>query len=264
MLDERFSRMARMVGPEGIAILQRAHVAVVGLGAVGSYATEALARAGVGRLRLVDFDEVRPSNVNRQLYALQSTLGVPKIDVARGRVGDINPSCQIEPMRCFVHVDTLDQVLAGPPDLVIDAIDSFAPKCELLAAARGRGIPLVSSMGAALRTDPACVRVGPLHDVHHCPLAAKIRKRLRAKALPLDFLCVYSIEPLAHLPEHAVDPTAHAGEDVLHRGRLRRPLGSLPTLTGIFGLTAANTALRLLLANHFPGTPAGAEMVNDR
>jgi tRNA A37 threonylcarbamoyladenosine dehydratase len=207
-------------------------------------------------LRLVDFDEVRPSNINRQLYALSSTLGRPKTEIAEARVRDINADCHIEPMRCFVHADTMEQVLAGPLDLVVDAIDSFTPKIELLSAVRRRGIPLICSMGAALRTDPACVRVGPLEEVHMCPLAAKIRKALRKRQVPLDFTCVYSIEPLPALPEGAIDCPERSNEDLLQRGRQRRPLGSLPTLTGIFGLTAANAALRLLLGPLMPSNKA--------
>lgn len=254
MADEQFSRIERMIGPDGLRRLQQAYVAVIGLGAVGSYAVEGLARAGVGHLRLVDFDEIRASNLNRQLYALQSTLGRKKCEIAHLRVLDINPACRAEAMSVFVHADTLDQVLAGPPDLVIDAIDSLAPKIELLAALRTRGIPFISCMGAALRTDPTAVRVGPLAKVHHCPLAQKVRKKLRLREIPVDFTCVYSVEPVDHLPEVARTPEAQpeAEEELFIRGRKRTALGSLPTLTGIFGLTAANTALKILLPEQFP------------
>jgi tRNA threonylcarbamoyladenosine dehydratase len=259
MSEEQFSRIERMIGPEGLRVLQQSFVAVVGLGAVGSYVVEGLARAGVGRLRLVDFDEVRPSNLNRQLYALQSTLGHPKCEIAHRRVMDINPACRVEALRVFVHTETLDQVLAGPPDLVIDAIDSLAPKIELLAALRTCGLPMISCMGAALRTDPTSVRVGPLAKVHHCPLAQRVRKKLRLREVPIDFSCVYSIEPVHHLPADARTSEKQneneSEEDTFARGRKRTTLGSLPTLTGIFGLTAANAALRLLLKHHFPAAP---------
>ena len=185
--DGRFTRIERMVGREGLERLSRARVCVVGLGAVGSYATEALARAGVGRLRLIDFDEVRLSNINRQLYALQSTIGRKKCELARERVLEINPACDVEALDLFVHRDTVDAAIAGELTLVIDAIDSFTPKVVLLETVRKRGIPLIASMGAALRTDPTLVRVGPLHEVHNCPLAAKIRKALRKVDVPLDF-----------------------------------------------------------------------------
>lgn len=252
MHDERFARMERMVGRAGLERLGGARVVVVGLGAVGSYATEALARAGVGRLRLVDFDEVRPSNINRQLYALESTVGRAKVEVAEGRVRDINPACQIEAIRCFVHVETMERILAGEVDLVIDAIDSLTPKVELLTALSQRDLRFVSSMGAALRTDPTLVRVGPLSEVHHCPLAAKIRKRLRRRGVGVEFPCVHSIEPTCELPAGVVDRNGPTEANALARGRVRATLGSLPTLTGIFGLTVANTALRMLLGELFP------------
>lgn len=269
MSNERFARIEQMIGAEGLEGLRRSSVLVVGLGAVGSYAVEALARAGVGRMRLVDFDEVRPSNINRQLFALESTLGQPKVEVAFRRVKDINPSCEVERLREFVHVETLDRILNGRYDVVVDAIDSFNPKVELLTSVVGRRIPVVSSMGAALRRDATCVRVGPLRDVIRCRLARRIRKRLRRRGIATDFPCVYSIEAVEDRPAETddtenkdVNDIALADEDVededetdeesegeaLSRGRKRRALGSLPTVTGIFGLTAANEALRILLS----------------
>jgi tRNA A37 threonylcarbamoyladenosine dehydratase len=234
-----------MLGREGMQRLRQSFVVVVGLGAVGSYAVEALARAGVGRLRLVDFDEIRPSNINRQLYALTSTIGMAKVDAAAARVSDINPDCRIEAMRCFFDDETADAVLAGPPDLVIDAIDSLAPKTHLLAEAVVRKIPVISSMGASLRTDPSLVAAGPLRQVRNCPLARLVRKRLRKRGLPVDLTCIYSTERVAESgsPENE-SAESSAGE--FRRGRIRRTLGSLPTLTGIFGLTAANLAIRML------------------
>jgi tRNA A37 threonylcarbamoyladenosine dehydratase len=251
MLDERFSRIVRMIGMKGLERLERAQVVVVGLGAVGSYATEALARAGVGGLRLVDFDHIKPSNLNRQLYALESTLGQPKSSVAARRVADINPACRVEALDCFVHRETLDRVFAGPPHLVVDAIDSLNPKVELLAGARERTIPVISSMGAALRTNPAAIQVALLSDASHCPLARRIRKELRQRGVSTDFPCVYSTEPITHLPSTAL-PREEAEEGQLSRGRRRRTLGSLPTLTGIFGLILANTALEILTGDAFP------------
>jgi tRNA threonylcarbamoyladenosine dehydratase len=251
--EERLARIERLVGPEGIRRLGEAHVTVVGLGAVGSYAVEALARSGIGRLRLVDHDEVRPSNLNRQIHALHSTIGRPKAEVLRERVLDIAPNCNAEALWLFVHVESLDPVLEGPPDLVIDAIDAVGPKVELLAAAAGRGIRVISSMGAALRTDPTCVRVGPLKKCERCPLAKQIRKRLRQRGVPVDFPCVYSVEPVAGRLAESVGEPEEGAEEVLDRGRKRRVLGSLPTLPAIFGLAAANEALRIILGDAWPG-----------
>jgi tRNA threonylcarbamoyladenosine dehydratase len=250
-MSEQFVRIGKLVGEEGLRRLAAARVAVVGLGAVGSYAVEALARAGVGTLRLVDHDVVHESNLNRQLVALHSTIGRSKVEVARERVLDIHPACSVEALPLFVHAETVDRVLEGPPDLLIDAIDSLGPKVDLLAAAVGRSVPLISAMGAALRTDPSCIRVGPLSGCYRCPLAAKVRRGLRKRNLPVDFPCVYSVEPVTGRLAAAV--TAPDPGDPGHpRGRQRQVLGSLPTLTGIFGLIAANAGLRILLGDAFP------------
>lgn len=243
--DDRFQRIRLMLGEEAFARVTGTFVMVVGLGAVGSYAVEGLARAGVGRLRVVDFDKVTLSNINRQLYALESTLGRPKCEVARERILDINPECRVEALDEFVSGDTVGSLLADRPDLVIDAIDSLNPKTELLAASRTAGIPLISCLGAALRSDATCVRVARLEEVVGCPLGSKLRKRLRRRGVPMDFPCVFSAEPLPS-PLPAIQPPDGA-EAESGRGRRRSTLGSLPTITGIFGLVAANHALRMLL-----------------
>ena len=252
MTDMRFSRIRLLLGPEAVERLRRSFVVVAGLGAVGSYAVEALARAGVGRLRLVDFDELRPSNINRQLLALESTLGRPKCEEARRRVLDIHPACRAEALKLFIEPATLDAVLEGPPDVLVDAIDSLSPKTSLLRGALERAVPVVSSMGAALRTDPASVRVGKLSDVRTCPLAARVRERLRPLASSDRLRCVYSMEPCRDLTTKASSREEADAGDELRNGRKRAALGSLPTLTGIFGLTAANETLRLLLGGRFP------------
>ncbi|HQK92299.1 MAG TPA: tRNA threonylcarbamoyladenosine dehydratase [Armatimonadota bacterium] len=241
MSADRFLRTRQILGDEALARLGAAHVAVVGIGAVGSYATEALARSGVGHLRLVDGDLVQPSNINRQLMALESTLGRPKVDVAAARVVDINPQCAVEPLRLFVDADSLGPVLTAPLDLVVDAIDSAGPKLELIAAALRSGIPIVSSMGAALRVDPTRVRTGVIADVQGCPLARRLRRGLRGRGLGLDVPCVFSEEPATRAwigpseDPQGPGPTAR-----------RRALGSLPTVTGTFGLVLAALALRML------------------
>ena len=247
MGNERFARLERLVGPEGLEKLENSKVTIIGLGAVGSYAVEAIARSGVGHLRLIDHDDVSVSNINRQLYALDSTVGKPKAELARQRVFDINPHCKIEALKLFVNEDTLDQALSGSPDILIDAIDSFLPKVKLLKAVVERRIPVISSMGAALRTDPSLIRVGPLYESSYCPLARKVRKLLRKWGASVDFPCVYSLEPTHELREGAIG-TEEDCEDQPDHGRKRKPMGSLPTLTGIFGLTAANAAIKTLLS----------------
>jgi len=248
----QFQRMEQMIGEAGLRRLREAFVVVAGLGAVGSYAVEALARSGVGRLRLIDYDEIRPGNINRQLYALWNTVGRKKCDLAVERVAAINPLCKVEPLSLFVHTDTVPQVLAPSsdgrrPDFVIDAIDSLNPKLELITAVLASGLPFLSSMGAALRTDPTLVRIGPFREVTHCRLAAILRKYLRRRNVSPNFDCVYSPEPVRYLRRDAVLPPELSEENFYPQGRKRASLGSFPTLTGIFGLTAANHVLLKLL-----------------
>jgi tRNA A37 threonylcarbamoyladenosine dehydratase len=253
-LPEQFYRTLLVYGVEGMQRIRAAHVVVVGLGAVGSYAVEALARAGVGRLRLVDFDVVGPSNLNRQLYALHSTLGQFKADLACQRVKDINPVCDVQALKLRVMSDHLKEVLAGSPDLVVDAIDQIDAKVELIAGTRHRKVPIISSMGAARRTDPARICVALLSETQGCPLARSVRIRLRRIGVALDVPCVYSTEP-------PVKPALglFRGADSIKAGdqrspKSRRALGSLPTLTGIVGLTMAHAALRMLLSQ--PTSPS--------
>lgn len=245
MSEDRLARVRLMLGDEGVKRLEGSFVTVVGLGAVGSYAVEGLARAGVGRLRLVDFDIVRASNINRQIFALGSTLGRYKAEVAAERVLDINPRCAVEPFKTFAERESFDIILDGKPDLVIDAIDAMGPKTNLIAEALTRGLPLISAMGAALRTDTAHIRVGPLKETRNCPLASRVRYWIKRKKLPLDFTCVYSVEPLGELRKKARE-NGPPEKDFYDRGRRRAALGSLPTITGIFGLTIANEAIRRL------------------
>ena len=243
---ERFSRTLRLLGNERFQRLQNRRVTVVGLGAVGGYVVEGLARSGVQSLRLVDFDTIQPSNLNRQILALESTLGQPKAEAARQRVLAINPSCTVEALQIFTADETLEEILSPRPDLLIDAIDSLNPKTQLLAGAYQRSIPTLSSMGAALRTDPTCVRLADLFDTSHCPWAKHVRNRLRRRGVGRGSRCVYSTEKVDfdyRMPEEEtrVGETPHAD-----RGRARNVLGSLPTVTGIFGLTLANEAIMRL------------------
>jgi len=227
-----------------MAKLQAARIAVCGLGAVGSYAVEALARIGVGYLRLVDFDEVRESNLNRQLYALESTIGQKKAKLAGARVLDINSDCEAEILDMFVDRENLPTVLAQPLDLVIDSMDSLGPKVDLITAAVEAGLPIISSMGAATRTDPFAIRAGDLFETSGCPLARLVRKRLRRRGIKKGVLCVYSAEESTVQKVTRPEPK----EQSFERGRPRAPLGSLSYATGMFGLIAASEAVKLLIA----------------
>ncbi len=255
-MNERFSRTRLLLGDAAIERLARSRAVVAGLGAVGSYAAEALARAGVGALRIVDFDVVRPSNVNRQLYALGSTFGRWKAEVAAERIGDIHPRCHVEALRLFIDGHNADSLFEDRPGVAVDAIDSLNPKVALIAAARRHGVAVVSAMGAATRTDPLAIRVADLAQTEGCPLARLVRKRLRREGVTSGVRCVFSIEPARRGPAAPADPPS---DDVAARpGRPRRALGSLPTVTGMFGLVAATEALRLLLGDLWPPPVPGS------
>ena len=236
-MEDRLSRMRLMVGPDNLNKLQQAHVCVVGCGAVGSYAIEALARAGIGHLTLVDFDTVAVSNLNRQLFALTSTLGQPKTLVAQKRIQDISPDIRVDCVNLMMNQKTVSEIVALHPDFVIDAIDSLNPKVCLIETLVKSQIPFVSSMGAALKTKPALIEIAQMKNTKNDPLAAFIRKYLRRRKVPLDFRVVYS-------SELAQDKSKLQAPDVpAESGRARHKMGSLPTITGIFGLTCAQVAL---------------------
>lgn len=233
------------MGKEKVAQLTASSVTVVGIGAVGAYAVEGLARAGVGRLRLVDFDVIKPTNMNRHPYALLSTIGRAKVEAARDRIRDIDPACAVEPLALFAGPETFDRILDNAPDLVIDAIDSLNPKVQLLAACYTRAIPVISSMGAALRTDAFSVKTADLFDTKHCPLAQHLRQRLRRLGVGRGIVTVYSDQLQKKFVPRA-SPDTVPGEDTCDRGRKRQKLGSLPTVTGIFGLAIAHCAIERL------------------
>lgn len=239
--NERFARTRALIGDSGFTRLQQASVMVVGLGAVGGYALEALARAGIGRLVLVDFDKVEVTNINRQILALDSTVGRPKSEVAAARVKDINPDCRVEMVEMFVNAESVGSLLEIPVDMVVDAIDSLNPKCCLIEALYRKGIPFITSMGAALKTDPSRIRVQQLQQTRNCHLARFVRKRLSRRGVDLSkIVCVASDEqPL--LPETALFMEDNAS---------RHTMGSLPTITAIFGLCAANEVIVRLAAEN--------------
>lgn len=225
-MSDRLHRTRLLFGDTGTEKLQKATVMIVGCGAVGSFAVEALARTGVGNLIIIDSDVIEVSNINRQIFATDTTIEMPKVDVARARIHDINPDILVTAIRTFFDDST---ELNVTPDFVIDAIDTVPSKIALYKWCVARNIPFISSMGAARKTNPSCIKIAKLSKTTVCPLAAKIRKMVRDANLP-DFDVVYSTEPAA--------PTDAA-----------RVFGSIVTVTGIFGLMAANHAINYII-NH--------------
>lgn len=244
-------RTEQLLGLEAYRRLKEARVAIYGLGGVGSFACEALARAGVGYLRLVDHDVVNASNINRQLYGLHSTLDRSKVDVAGERVRDINPDCELDLRHRFINGDSVAELLEPRVDLVVDAIDSVNAKTALMQAAFEAGIPILSSMGAGGRLDGSRIQCGDLSETTFCPLAAIIRKRLRRRGITTGIQCVYTTEPCQN--QHPHDPQdlgTHIGP-----GRVRTPLGTISYMPAMFGLRIAQEAIGMLL-NSPPAPPA--------
>lgn len=194
-MTDWLQRSELLIKKEGLEKLKKAHVLVIGLGGVGSFAAEFLARAGVGNLTLVDGDTVDITNVNRQLPALHSTVGKDKVAVVSERVRDINPEVNLTPINEFLSPERMEEILDGGNfDYVMDCIDSVSPKLALIIACRRRKIKLVSSMGAGGKTDPSKVLVRDLSKTNNCYLAKQIRKRLKKEGITKGFRCVFSTE----------------------------------------------------------------------
>jgi tRNA A37 threonylcarbamoyladenosine dehydratase len=253
--ERRFGGTRRLYGDCALERFREAHVCVIGIGGVGSWAAEALARSAVGRLTLIDLDHVAESNINRQLHALTGTLGMAKVQVMAARIGQINPDCRVTVIEDFITLENLADLLHSDYDHVIDCIDGFRIKAALIAHCRRRRIRLVTVGGAGGQTDPTRVRVADLSRTEHDALFSKTRKLLRQdygfpKNLKrrFDIPCVYS-------DEQPLFPTGdgNAGHDKPHGAGIGRlncagGLGSSMAVTATFGLVAAAHALKKLAA----------------
>lgn len=211
----RFSRFEALVGETAAAAIATKTVLVAGIGGVGSFVCEALARSGLGTLILADYDVVDPTNANRQLWALTSTFGKKKVDVAKTRLLDINPDLRVETKDFRIGPDTIDACFDPRPDFVCDAVDDLDAKVLLIKEARKRGIPVISAMGFAMKRHPERIRPGLLKDTSVDPLAKAMRSRLRAEGMDLDLRVVWTDEapaaalrPESGLPSSATVPSA--------------------------------------------------------
>ncbi|WP_374494458.1 tRNA cyclic N6-threonylcarbamoyladenosine(37) synthase TcdA [Zoogloea sp.] len=243
--SRRFGGIARLYGDAGRARLAAAHVCVVGIGGVGSWAVEALARTGVGRLTLIDLDHVAESNINRQIHAADATLGQAKVEAMRERVAGYNPACQVAVVDDFVTVDNAAQLLAGGFDYVVDAIDAVRVKVAMIAVARELGLPLVTCGAAGGQIDPTQIRVDDLARTIQDPLLAKVRGQLRkAHGFTRDpkkkfgVEAVFSTEPLRYpAPDIACEVTSAPAQGPA--GLNCAGFGSVVTVTACVGMFAA-------------------------
>lgn len=248
--ETRFSALGRLYGANGLARLQAAHVCVVGLGGVGSWVVEAFARSGVGKMTIVDMDEVCLSNVNRQVHAMNGTVGRSKASVLAERVALIAPECEVLVEECFFTPTTAERLLAVPYDYIVDAIDGTRHKCFLIAEARRLGLKLITCGGAGGCIDPTRVRIDDLARTINDPLLLQVRKKLRSKygfpkfkrqKFKID--CVYSDElPTFPQADGSVSCEREAGTD--YRLNCDQGFGSATFLTGTVGFVLAAEVVR--------------------
>lgn len=192
-MSEQFSRTRLLLGETGLQKLCESRVAVFGIGGVGGYVAEALARSGVGALDLIDHDQVSLSNINRQITALHSTVGEYKVDVMKSRIADINPACLVLARRCFFLPETRDAFDFSEYDYVVDAVDTVTAKIQLVLQAEEAGVPVISSMGAGNKLDPAEFEVADIYRTSVCPLARVMRRELKKRGVE-KLKVVYSKE----------------------------------------------------------------------
>ncbi len=236
-MDNWLERTELLLGAEKSEQLRKAHVLVVGLGGVGAYAAEMIARAGVGRMTLADADTVNITNINRQLVALHSTVGRPKAEILAERLRDINPQINLTIVNRYIKDDETYTLLdAAPYDYVVDAIDTLSPKLALIKGALDRRIPVVSSMGAGAKMDPTQLEIADISKTHHCPLAHMLRKRLHKIGVYKGFEAVFSPEPMRE------------GAMILCEEQNKKSnVGTISYIPALFGIGCASVVIRRLI-----------------
>jgi tRNA A37 threonylcarbamoyladenosine dehydratase len=250
----RFTRTELLIGSDGLAKLKNSSVAIFGVGGVGSFAAEALCRAGVGRITIIDFDDVCQTNINRQIHAMDGTVGRPKVQVMAERMRLINPDAEIIPYHESYSAETSPLLLADSYDYVVDAIDNITAKIHLINSCKERGIPIISSMGAAAKTDPSRIKVADISATHACRMARAVRKLLRQRGVTKGVTVVFSTEE--HDDAHQVISSCRPDCSCPDRDRPDFPcrhrkviLGSISFIPSIFGLTMAGVIINTLLEN---------------
>lgn len=237
MTDNWLERTELLLGSEHLELLRQAHVLVVGLGGVGAYAAEMIARAGVGRMTLADADTVGTTNINRQLVALHSTVGRPKVEVLAERLRDINPAIELTLVNQYIKDEATYTLLdAARYDYVVDCIDTLSPKLALILAALERKMPLVSSMGAGAKMDPTQLEIKDISKTHHCPLAHMLRKRLHKAGIYRGFKAVFSPEPIRE-----------GAMIIAEEQNKKSQVGTISYLPALFGIGCASVVIRDLI-----------------
>ncbi len=241
MKDRKWlSRTELLIGKEGLDRLQEANILVVGLGGVGSFAAEFIARAGVGKMTIVDGDNVEASNRNRQLPALASTEGQSKAFLMEDRLRSINPDIVIRVIADFLMPEEVDELMSQPFDYVVEAIDSITPKATVISTAYLKGLPIVSSMGAGGKVDPTRLHVADISKTHTCPFAQYVRKRLRKMGINKGVKAVFSTELVVKESLMMTDGSRFK----------KSAYGTISYLPATFGAVCASVALRDIINDH--------------
>lgn len=254
--ERRFGGIARLYGATALSSFRKAHVCVIGVGGVGSWVVEALARSAIGNITMIDLDNVAESNVNRQIQALTNTIGKAKVTALSERIAQINPFCRVNEVEDFITPDNLDEMIGvGRFDYIIDAIDNVRAKTALIAYCREKGIRLITIGGAGGQIDPTKIEIRDLSRTEQEPLLAKVRKRLRAQyGFPrgtknkFGIEAVFSTEPL-RFPEAAEACAMDADDNAGVTGLNCAGFGSSMVVTANFGLVAAARVLQKLAAD---------------
>lgn len=245
MINSIRERTGILVNDNGLTKLKNANIFVAGCGGVGSFAIEALARAGVGKLTIVDMDVVDPSNINRQLIALHSTINKPKVEVMKQRISDINPECKVNALETFINPENTQKLLTSEKyDYVVDAIDTLNAKVNLVKTAHKLGLKTISSMGAGGKTDPTQIKVSDIYKTDMCALARAMRTRLKKQKVKKGIKAVYSTQK-------GIEPLPPKDPEPNQQGRSRATNGTLSYMPSIFGLTIAGIVIQELVGDDF-------------
>lgn len=234
------TRTELLLGKDQVNTLRQKHVLIAGLGGVGGYTAEAVCRAGVGELTIVDSDIVKPSNLNRQLLALKSTEEKSKVQLMSQRLMDINPDMKLNALEVYLRDEKTSELLEKDFDFVVDAIDTLSPKIFFIKKCMDRKLPLVSSMGAGGKMDPEKIRIGDISESHGCKFAQVVRKKLGGWGIRSGFKVVYSPEPV---PKEVVVVTDNEANK-------KSTVGTISYMPAMFGLMAASVVIRRLLSKH--------------
>jgi len=240
----QFSRCELAMGPDGLEKMKNSAVAVLGIGGVGSFTVEALARTGIGKLVMIDKDVVDITNINRQIHATLHTVGQPKTELMKERIAAINPECEVVTLQMFYNEETAEQLFTHKLDYVVDAMDTMSAKLHLIQEAKRRNIPIVSSMGAANKMDPTRFEVADISQTSYDPIAKVIRRELRKKGIYKGVKVVYSKEIPVTIREDVLNQIANPESPI---SKARRPPASNAFVPSVAGLILASVVVRDLL-----------------